>query len=48
MSQQQVNLFKVFMAPNISENIKQVFDSGNITQGPIVEKYEQYREMAGK
>lgn len=41
MSQQQVNLFKVFMAPNVLENIKQVFDSGNITQGPMVEKYEQ-------
>lgn len=38
---EQINLFKVFMAPNVLENIKQVLDSGNITQGPMVEKYEQ-------
>jgi len=37
---EQINLFKVFMAPNVLENIKQVLESGNITQGPMVEKYE--------
>lgn len=39
--QQQINLFKVFMAPDVIENIKQVIDSGNITQGEVVEKYEK-------
>lgn len=38
---EQLNLFKVFMAPNVMENIKNVIESGTVTQGPVVEKYEQ-------
>jgi len=35
-----IPLFKVFIAPESIENIKQVLDSGMISQGPIVEQYE--------
>lgn len=38
---EQINLFKVFMAPNVSENIQSVINTGTITQGPIVEEYEK-------
>ncbi len=32
-----VPLFKVFMAPEASERVKTVLESGFITQGPVVE-----------
>lgn len=35
-----IPLFKVFIAPESIENIKQVFESGMISQGPVVEQYE--------
>ena len=35
-----IPLFKVFMAPEAIDNIKQVFNSGMIAQGPVVEEYE--------
>jgi len=35
-----IPLFKVFIAPESIENIKQVFNSGMISQGPVVEQYE--------
>lgn len=35
-----IPLFKVFMAPEASENISQVLNSGMISQGPVVDQYE--------
>lgn len=35
-----IPLFKIFIAPECIENIKQVFESGMISQGPVVEQYE--------
>ena len=35
-----VPLFKVFMAPEASERVKTVLESGFITQGPVVEAFE--------
>ncbi len=35
-----VPLFKVFMAPEASERVKTVLESGFITQGPVVEALE--------
>lgn len=37
----QISLFKVFTAPNISENLTPVFESGFITQGDKVELFEK-------
>lgn len=36
-----IPLFKVFMAPEVMGNIQTVIESGVVTQGPVVEKYEQ-------
>lgn len=40
-----IPLFKVFMAPEAIDNIKQVFNSGMIAQGPIVEEYEKQLKL---
>lgn len=36
-----IPLFKVFMSPDVIENIKNVIYSGTVTQGPVVDKYEK-------
>ena len=37
----QLNLFKVFMSPDVIQPLNDVLMSGFITQGPMVEKFEE-------
>ena len=41
MTKNQIPLFKVFMSSNASENASEVLNSGYITQGPVVEEFEE-------
>lgn len=36
-----LSLFKVFMSPNVLEPLNKVLMSGFITQGPMVEQFEE-------
>ena len=43
-----IPLFKVFSSPNITDELKKVFDSGFIGQGPKVNEFEDILITLGK